>query len=227
MTMDSTRLLTGTALTPADIRGADFPMAIIGGYRTADVEAFRDRVYRAMAQLHRALDERAVTEQELTAEVQRLTQMLENGPNAQAQAGAQSAGRILTLAQQNADNLLADARTEAGRIVGEARHTAEQLTARAQQEAAELRERVHGEAEEERAQVIEQASAEGRAVASAFRGLSEEMGQGLTATLETLRKQVTEWDQRAAAGQAPPRAAAASRRRSGPQPQASAKPATA
>lgn len=224
MTTNSTRLLTGTALTLADINETNFPMAIIGGYRVADVEAFRTRIYNATGQLHRALEERRVTEEELSSEIRRLTQQLESGaPSTDVQAGAQSAGRILTIAQQNADNLLVDARAEAARIVGEARHQAEQLMARVQQEAAQLRERVHAEAEEERTQVIEQASAEGRAVASAFRGLSEEMGQGLTATLEALRKQVSEWDQRAAAGQAPARTAASRRRNSGPQPQASAK----
>jgi DivIVA domain-containing protein len=225
MSTNPTRLLTGTALTPADIRGADFPMAIIGGYRTADVEAFRTRVYNAIGQLHRALEERAVTEQELNGEIQRLTRHLESGaPSADVQAGAQSAVRVLAIAQQNADNLLTDARTEAARIAGEARHQAEQLMARVQQEAVQLREQAHAAAEEERTQIIEQASAEGRMVASGFRTLSEEMSAGVVETLETLAKKVAEWDQRARAAQAPARPAAP-RRRSGPQPQASAKPA--
>lgn len=223
MTTNSTRLLAGTALTAADIRGARFPMAVIGGYRAADVEAFRTRVYNAMAQLHRALEERATVERELNGEIQRLTQQLESGaPSADVQAGAQSAGRILTLAQQNADNLLTDARGEAARIVGEARHAAEQLMARVQQEAAQLREQANAAAEEERTQIIERASAEGRMVASGFRTLSEEMSTGLLETLESLAKRVAEWDQRARASQAP---APPQRRRTGAQAQASAKPA--
>lgn len=226
MTTNSTRLLTGTALTPADIRGTKFPVAVIGGYRAADVEAFRDRVYRAMGQLHRALDERAVTEEELTGEIRRLTQQLESGaPSADVQSGAQSAGRILTLAQQNADNLLTDARAEAARIVGEARHQAEQLMARVQQDAVQLREQAQATADEERTQIIEQASAEGRMVASGFRTLSEEMSTGMLETLEALAKRVSEWDQRARASQAPARTTAPQRRRTGAQSQASAKPA--
>jgi len=225
MSGDDTRLLTGTALTPVDLRHADFPAAVIGGYRVRDVEVFRETAASALEQMYRALDDRRATEEELVHEVQRLQEALQQA--AGNGAPGPEAGRVLALAQQNADSLLTDARQEAAKIVGQAREAAGQLLARAEQQGAAAIKQAATEAEAERTRIIDEASAEGRRVASGFRALAAEMGTGLQEMLEALGKRAAEWDQRARESQAPPRAAArsgtGSRRATGAQRQASAR----
>ena len=210
MPTGDTRLLSGTALTAADLERAQFPMAIIGGYRVNDVEAFRSRVISALGQLHRALTERSTNEQELASEVRRLQGILDQGgtvPTPAAQENGQSAGRVLTLAQRNAEQLVGEAQQQAASIVAKARHDAEQLAAHARQQAEQVLAQATADGEAERARIIEAGTADARRTASGFRVLSEEMAVGLREIIENLVKQAAEWDGRATEVMAPPQAA--------------------
>lgn len=234
MSPGRTGLLAGTAVaTTADLRHTDFPMALLGGYRTHEVEAFRRKALAEIEQLGRALEERARTEEELAREVYRLNQALEllnataAPPAPEPHVPAQSASRVLTLANKNAERLVDDARADAVRIVGEARHAADQVLARAEQHAVQIHEAAVAEGEKERARIIEEASAEARRTASGFRMLCEEMGVSLQETAASLAKRAAEWDGRAKDAQSPPQASppdgGPASRRTGSQRQASAK----
>jgi len=208
MTTGGTRLLTGTALSAEDLRRVRFPMTVLGGYRVADVEAFRTRVVRAIGQLYEALEERRGVEQELVAEVKRLNEAKDQSaaaPVALRVTSGQRALGVLATAEHNAERVLADAQQQARQITGEAQHQSDQMRAHAEMQAEEILRQATEQAETERARIISDASAEGRRTASGFRVLAEEMGSRLHELAGQVATYATEWDGRAAEATAPAR----------------------
>jgi DivIVA domain-containing protein len=147
-------------LTPEDVRNKQFTtVRLREGYDEDEVDAFLDEVEAELTRLLRENDElraklaaatRAASAAPPTAPQAAVREEPKKAAPAtpppppqpapvEAAAGADSAARVLALAQQTADQAIAEARTEANKIVGDARSKADAIEreARAKAEALE------------------------------------------------------------------------------------------
>jgi DivIVA domain-containing protein len=195
--MGGTSLLGGPRITGDEVRQAHFPSQVLGGYRPADVEAFRARVCGELDMVHRALDDMHTEREEFLREIKRLTGLLGNrttGPHPAA-ANGERAISILSVAQQHADQLVADAQEEARRVVTDARRDIGQMTEHARQQAADVLRQAAEEGTAEKARIIDSATAEARKQADFLAGLAGTMRAGLGGQVDELLKNLSEWEQ--------------------------------
>jgi len=151
-------------LTPEDVRNKQFTtVRLREGYDEDEVDAFLDEVETELRRLIRENDElraklaaatraassapaataaqTAVEEKKAEAEPEKAAEPVkaaaEPPPAAviEPTAGADSAARVLALAQQTADQAIAEARSEANKIVGDARAKAESIEREARNKA--------------------------------------------------------------------------------------------
>jgi vacuolar-type H+-ATPase subunit H len=194
--MAETSLLGGKRITGGEVRRAQFPSAIIGGYRVQDVEKFRARVAGELELVHRALDDTATERQEFLREIERLNSRLAYRPTGPmpAMANSERAIDILMVAQQQADKLVADAKEEARRIVGDARRDIGQMTEHARQQADAFMNQARQEGTNERARIIDGATAEARRQVDFLVELGRTIRGGLGGQVEDLLAHLSEWD---------------------------------
>jgi cell division septum initiation protein DivIVA len=219
--MTSTALLGAPRFTGESARRAQFAAQMLGGYRVADVEAFRTAAATALDQLARELAQHADANAELVREVQRLGAPRRPTPGQGMPAApprqdiARSAAGILANAQATADDAVGRARAEAERIMAAARHDAGQLTEHARAQAGELLDRARSDAEEhtrqaaeetaaERAKIIAEASGEAERRVDFLTSLAKVMQAGLEGSVEALLKRLGEWEQQARDGHMAP-----------------------
>jgi DivIVA domain-containing protein len=193
--MTGSSLLGGPRITAEQVRGMQFPMAMLGGYRTTDVEAFRRRVADELRMAHAALADFMTERQELLGEIERLGSQ----PHP-AVANGRHAIDVLAVAQGQADRLVSDARAEAQRLVEAARAEAGQLTEHARQQAGRLVESATAEGEAEKARIIDSATAEARKQVDFLSGLAKTMREGLGGQVETLMEKLSAWEEQAHSG---------------------------
>jgi DivIVA domain-containing protein len=195
--MEGTSLLGGPRITGDEVRRAQFPSAILGGYRVADVEAFRARVGGELDLSHGALEDLATERQEFLREIERLNSRLSSRQTGPHPAAAQSerAISILSVAQQHADKLVADAQEEARRIIADARRDIGQMTEHARQQAADVLRQATDEGTAEKVRIIDSATGEARKQADFLAGLAKTMQAGLGGQVDELLKNLSEWEQ--------------------------------
>lgn len=202
--MAETSLLGGPRITGKEAQRAQFPSAVFGGYRVADVEAFRARVVGELDLVHRALDDLRTEREEFLTEIKRLNARLSNrptGPFPAVQTGERAIS-ILSVAQQHADKLVADAQEEARRLVGEAQRDIAQMSEHARQQAAGLINRAQADGAAEKARIIESATDESRKQVEFLSNLAKTMQGGLGGQVEELLRNLSEWEQLVHAGAA-------------------------
>lgn len=202
-----TSLVGGPRLTAEEVRKVNFSSAMIGGYRVAEVEAFRRRVASELSQLHRALAEASTAERELHAEVLRLSGLLDEARQDSPQDPADQGAYVLRAAQHTAETIAGQARHEAQRVLAGAQAEAAQLTEHARQQAGELLGRARRDASAERARIIEETAGEARQQADFYSRLVALVRDGLTEQAAVLSDRLAEWDKQAREGLVPEPAA--------------------
>jgi cell division septum initiation protein DivIVA len=199
--MDRTSLLGSRRISGDQARRVNFPSQVLGGYRPGDVEAFRTRVTAELDTLGRALEDSQAQTLELEREVVRLSEELAQvRSHRPAAVSGEHAIDILSVAQGHADQLVAGAKQEADRLVSTAGHEARQMTEHARQQAAGIIRQATNEGGAEKARIIDSATAESRRQASFYAGLARAMGDGLGGQVETLLKNLSEWESQARQG---------------------------
>jgi cell division septum initiation protein DivIVA len=203
--MEGTSLLGEARMSADRARRASFPSVILGGYRVADVEAFRSQAAGELETLSRALDDSRAGNQAMLEEVERLRGELarcQNSPQAAA-ANGQQATNILTFAQAQADKLVGDAELEARQVVMGARHEHDRIIEHARLQAGGLLQQAADDAAAEKARIVGAAAADARREVDFCTRLAAAMRDGLSGQVEILLKNMAEWEQMMRAGAAP------------------------
>lgn len=195
-------LATTSQLTPEGVRGMRFPAAWVGGYQAGAVDRFTGQVARELDTLHAALADSQTEQRELVKEVARLEEELRHAPGIPGtEPPERQAISVLRMAQSNSDAMLGDAKQQADSMVSGARHQHDQLIEHAKMQADAIIRDATQRAETEHARIVNAAPADAQRQIEYYTKLAGLVGDGLRGQLDTLFRQLADWDSQARQGQ--------------------------